>query len=361
LLSSDHRPVSALFLIKVKSIIPERRAQVYQELLKQLDTMENETMPDVQISERMVDFGEVRYRHTVTRTVTLRNPGMVLARWLFIPKLEETNVHKSWLTVTPYSGIMFPQETTKITLSVFVDKDSASALNTGADKLEDVLILHVNKGKDIFLTLSGTYQRSCFGMSLDLLTRYPGPVRTSEPLPADSSAEACLAIPKELWRIVDYIYRFGMEEPDIFEQSGSADMAQIQECLDTGESFSTHDFNIHSMTEILLGFLASLSESVIPSTLYHHALEASGSFPACRQLVSTQLSAAHYNTFYYITSFLREVLTFSASNKLTVDRLASLFSKILLRPPSSAPPPKNPEITARKAADFIRHFLVDEK
>jgi len=284
----------------------------------------------------------------------------VLARWLFIPKLEETSVHKPWLTVSPYSGIMFPQETTQITITVFVDKDTASALNSGTDKLDDVLILHVNNGKDIFLTLSGEYQRSCFSMPLELLTRYPGPVRSSDPLPIDSSPESRLAIPKELWRIVDYIYRFGMEEPNIFGQSGSSDMAQIRECLDTGESFSTHDFNIHSMAETLVSFLASLCDSVIPSALYHHALEASGSFGACRQLVSTQLSAAHYNTFYYVTSFLREIVTFSASNKLTVDRLAVLFSRVLLRPPSSAPP-KNPEVTARKAADFVRHFLVDEK
>jgi len=152
-----------------------------------------------------------------------------------------------------------------------------------------------------------------------------------------------------------------MEEANIFFQSGSEEeVAQIRECLDTGESFSTHDFSVHSMAETLLRFLASLDESVIPPALYHHALEASSSFTNCRQFVSSQLTAAHYNTFYYIISFLRELLTFSSSNKLTIDRLATLFSSVLLRSQSNAPP-KNPELSARKAADFIRHFLSDEK
>jgi len=322
--------------------------------------MENETMPELQISERVLEFGDIGYRRSVSRTLTLTNTGMVLARWLFIPKPDQTNVHKSWLTVTPRSGILMPREATEITLTVFVDKDAATELNCGRDNLDDVLILHVDKGNDMFLTLGGNYLRSCFSMPLELLVRYPGPVRSSEPIPNDSPPETRLAIPKELWRIVDYIYRFGMEEPNIFNQNGSADMMEIRECLDTGESFSTHAFNIHSMAEVLVLFLASLSDSVIPTTLYHHALDVSGSFQTCRQLVSTQLTAAHYNTFYYITSFLREILTFSSSNKLTVDRLASLFSSVLLRPPSNAPP-KNPEVTARKAADFIRHFLSDEK
>lgn len=360
LLTSDHRPVSGVFHVKVKTVVVEKRAQVYQDLLKQLDTMENETMPDVQISQSVLDFGSVCYQQSVTRTVTLTNPGMVLARWLFIPKLDQTSVHKPWLRVAPYSGILIPHEAAQIAITIDVDQASVAALNSGDDQLEDVLILHVDKGKDIFLTLAGTFQRSCFGMSLELLSRYPGPVRTTQPLPPDTPPEARLAIPKELWRIVDYLYRFGMEEPDIFFQSGSADMAQIRDCLDTGESFSTHAFNVHSMANTLVNFLCGLSEPVIPASLFQRALDVSGTFASCRQLVATQLSAVHYNTFYYITSFFREVLTFSPANGLTVQNVAFLLGQCLLRSP--APIKKKDLQSCRcKMTAFIRHFLLEEK
>jgi phosphatidylinositol-bisphosphatase len=205
-------------------------------MLKQLDTMENEQMPDAVISANTVNFGNVGYLVPQTRTLTLENTGRVMARWRFIPKLDERRVHKPWVVVVPVSGIMLPGEKTPIRVTITVDNETAPALNTGADRLDDILILHLENGKDHFITLTGQYMRSCFGMTLELLARYPHPVRTSDPLP--DSSEDKLALPKELWRIVDYIYRRGMDVADIFSQSGTSDMDRIRECLDTGESFA---------------------------------------------------------------------------------------------------------------------------
>jgi phosphatidylinositol-bisphosphatase len=43
-----------------------------------------------------------------------------------------------------------------IKLEVFVDKKSACKLNSGEDKLYDILVLHLEGGKDIFITVTGT-------------------------------------------------------------------------------------------------------------------------------------------------------------------------------------------------------------
>ncbi len=76
LLSSDHCPVSATFQLKVrnihrgkssnypqqiKSIVAEKRARIYQELVKELDKKENECHPDAQVSTNNVVFTDVRY------------------------------------------------------------------------------------------------------------------------------------------------------------------------------------------------------------------------------------------------------------------------------------------------------------
>lgn len=38
-----------------------------------------------------------------------------------------------------------------------VDKKSASKLNSGEDKLYDILVLHLEGGKDIFITVTGRF------------------------------------------------------------------------------------------------------------------------------------------------------------------------------------------------------------
>lgn len=51
---------------------------------------------------------------------------------------------------------------------------------------------------------------SSFGSTLERLILFPHPVRSSQPLEATS--EDKLYVPKELWRLIDYLYRRGMEE-----------------------------------------------------------------------------------------------------------------------------------------------------
>ena len=63
-----------------------------------------------------------------------------------------------------------------MTLHVRVDKKTAGPLTSGQDQLYDILVLHLVGGKDIFITVSGEYQRSSFGASIDALVRMTVPI-----------------------------------------------------------------------------------------------------------------------------------------------------------------------------------------
>lgn len=52
----------------------------------------------------------------------------------------------------------FIGEKCDIKLEIYVDKKSACKLNSGEDKLYDILVLHLEGGKDIFITVTGTYK-----------------------------------------------------------------------------------------------------------------------------------------------------------------------------------------------------------
>ena len=82
--------------------------------------------------------------------------------------------HKRSITITP-------GEKQDVSLEIYVDKKTAHALNSGQDKLYDILVLHLMGGKDIFITVSGSYTRSCFGCSLDALVQLTVPIRELSP------------------------------------------------------------------------------------------------------------------------------------------------------------------------------------
>lgn len=65
----------------------------------------------------------------------------------------------------------------EIYLDVYVSKDSVTLLNSGEDAIEDILVLHLDRGKDYFITISGNYLPSCFGTSLETLCRMKKPIR----------------------------------------------------------------------------------------------------------------------------------------------------------------------------------------
>ena len=64
-----------------------------------------------------------------------------------------------------------------MSLEIYVDKKTAHALNSGQDKLYDILVLHLMGGKDIFITVTGTYVKSCFGASIGALDNLTLPIR----------------------------------------------------------------------------------------------------------------------------------------------------------------------------------------
>jgi phosphatidylinositol-bisphosphatase len=355
LLSSDHRPVSSLMLVQVKSIIPEKRNAVYQDIVKKLDKMENECIPDAAISSNNVFFPNVKYLIPSEQTIQVQNTGKVVVRFRFIPKLNQKKFSKAWLDVRPPFGMVMPGETVPIKLTVLINNSWAPDFNLGREKFEDILIMHLEKGKDYFITVSGNYIQSCFGSTLEHLVCFPCPIASAPRLPPSSDR---LSIPKELWRIVDYIYKRGMDERGLFSQSGiQSEMEQIRELLDNGRSFDEYSGSIHSMAESLYRFLESLAEPVIPVSLYKQCLDNSGSYAQCKQLLS-YLPSVNYNVFYYLMAFLRELLLHAAQNKVTPEKLALLFSNVLIRSPNVRS--ANEQNQERKK-EFILHFLSKEK
>ncbi|XP_022431003.1 type II inositol 1,4,5-trisphosphate 5-phosphatase isoform X5 [Delphinapterus leucas] len=245
--TSDHKPVSSVFDIGVRVVNEELYRKTLEEIVRSLDKMENDSIPSVSLSKREFCFQNVKYMQLQIESFTIRN-GQVPCQFEFINKPDEESYCKQWLSANPSRGFLLPDSAIEIELELFVNKTTATKLNSGEDKIEDILVLHLDRGKDYFLSVSGNYLPSCFGSPIHTLCYMKEPILD---LPLESIRELTLMqlqteddgsqlerpmdIPKELLMMVDYLYRNAIQQEDLFQQPGlRLEFEHIRDCLDTG-------------------------------------------------------------------------------------------------------------------------------
>uniref|UniRef100_A0A665TA68 phosphoinositide 5-phosphatase n=1 Tax=Echeneis naucrates TaxID=173247 RepID=A0A665TA68_ECHNA len=355
--TSDHKPVSSLLIIG--RLNHEAYKKTFEEIVRNIDKMENECIPSVSLSEREFHFKDVKFMQHHAETLILFNDGQVPCQFEFIQKPNELTYCKPWLTANPPKGFIAQGASVEIELEVFVNRSTAPELNSGKQQLEDILVLHLERGKDYFISVTGNYLPSCYGTSIYSLCQLREPIQDMPQetlyklvsMSGDENAantEKPLDIPKELWMMVDHLFRYAIKQEDIFQQPGlRSEFAEIRDCLDTGMSDSLSGSN-HSVAEALLLFLDALPEPVVPYSFYQQCLE------SCTSVIS-MLPQAHQNVFNYLAAFLRELLKNSASNRLDVNILATIFASLLLRSPT-----KQDLAEKRKTQEFFQHFLIQD-
>jgi phosphatidylinositol-bisphosphatase len=79
------------FLVTIKDVILAKREGVYREVMKMLDTYENNSLPMVTLDRINLDFGEVRYGQSVTLPIVIANTGQVVAQFRLVPKVDEVS------------------------------------------------------------------------------------------------------------------------------------------------------------------------------------------------------------------------------------------------------------------------------
>ncbi|KAM4567440.1 type II inositol 1,4,5-trisphosphate 5-phosphatase isoform 1-T2 [Fundulus diaphanus] len=361
--ASDHKPVSSLLIIGIKRVNSEAYKKTFEEIVRNIDKMENECIPSLSLSQREFHFKDVKFMQHQAERLSLFNDGQVPCQFEFIQKPNESTYSKPWLTANPSKGFIPQGGSMVIELEVFVNRSTAPDLNCGKQEIEDILVLHLERGKDYFISVTGNYMPSCYGTSIYSLCHMREPIQDmpketllelAEKSPKDDTAttEKPLDIPKELWMMVDHLFRNALNQEDLFQQPGlRTEFAEIRDCLDSGMPDSLPGSN-HSVAEALLLFLDALPEPVIPYAFYQQCLECSASAGQCEKVIS-MLPLCHKNVFNYLAAFLRELLKNSASNRLDVAILATIFASLLLR--SSK---KQDFAEKTKTQEFFQHFLT---
>jgi phosphatidylinositol-bisphosphatase len=229
-LSSDHKPLDAIFTLTYQSVDPELKEKVRQECARELDKAENEGRPQVTLvvdysqsnsdgADDSVNFGDFRFDQRVTRGITVANTGQVTAKFSFVAR-HDGNIFPPWLSVEfdipsdppskdrsaashPPSYTIHPGDAANALLHLHVNSPAdLSYFNNGAPP-DEILILRVAGGRDHFLPIRGTFLPSAFGRSIDQLIRIPeGGVRSHVPRhQSDHEQEVKSSAPRELFRL----------------------------------------------------------------------------------------------------------------------------------------------------------------
>ncbi|KAJ5191830.1 uncharacterized protein N7498_010815 [Penicillium cinerascens] len=396
ILSSDHKPLDAIFTLSIDAVNPSLKAKVHQEVVRELDKAENEARPGLTVvvdthaneqrSERdpnAVDFGTILYDVPVRRTLTIANTSSTSATFSFAerpsPEGDSKSETPSWLDIqvnhvgeshskeqgAVSSHTLHPGEVANVDVTIHVRRiEDVRLLNLKKIKLEEILVLHVDSGRDHFITVSGHWLPTCFGCSVDELTRMPEAGARSlatdgtRPL-SQGDTEVRLSAPRELFRLTEAISELaeravaewsmtkgesGEEPPWAKDPSGTAWpfqpdtwalnnqhdraplLASVREALDTNKSLSSifapeipplHRLEI--LSETLLHFLNSLSDGIVTASVWQEMEQ---------QVIAREKSKAPPRTWEETQAWVLESLAYSPAHSVSFTFVTFMLARI---------------------------------
>ncbi|KAF2637682.1 phosphatase family protein-like protein [Massarina eburnea CBS 473.64] len=245
-LSSDHKPMEAVFFLKYDAVVPELKSAIHQEVARELDRQENEGRPSVTLvvdrstgssspvnagttdsSFDGVDFGDVRFVKSKRRNITIANTGRVPATFWFtdrpVSKDQPEGPFPPWLSVAfdrePDAGAkassdnrhqqftLEPADLLNAELKFKMsDLNLVRDLNDGVSSLDEILVLRIHEGRDHFLPLRGNWQQSALSRTVDKLSNIPeGGIRKLQGQKPDVSQGVRYSVPRELFRLTEAI------------------------------------------------------------------------------------------------------------------------------------------------------------
>jgi phosphatidylinositol-bisphosphatase len=147
--------------------------------LKTVDKYENDNQPQIFVEETDIDFGLIRFNEVYTRELLVANNCHLPVHFKFRCKDEKTNrVCEDFIKISHKSGELLTGNSLAIRLEIFIDAKAAATMfkklkgaKTGENFPLDILVLHVENGRDIFITLFAEYKPSCFGLSIETMLK----------------------------------------------------------------------------------------------------------------------------------------------------------------------------------------------
>ncbi|TDG42358.1 hypothetical protein AWZ03_011212 [Drosophila navojoa] len=333
---SDHKPVYAIFRVKIKTRDDDKYRKVLAEVLKAVDKRENDSQPQITTDRLNIEFGVVRFNEPAIRDFNVSNDCPQNVDFEFKVKDSHNDICEKWLHVDPRGDSLMIDSARSIRVRALVDANSVTGLLkmicTAVDKcVLDILILHVRSGRDIFITVTGEYQPSCFGLSMETLCRTERPIGEYtldevKQLMLDVTPGYRVPMPREYFLLIDYLHN---QRGQLFQsydrrQPLSSQFNAVRDWLD---SWSNDPFpgTPQTAAEALL-LLLDLPEQALLEPFVDDLLASRSKVDAERYI--DLLSDPKRNVFKHLCLFLCDGVE---RGDYDANNVATIFGRILLR------------------------------
>ena len=263
---SDHKPVLLAFTTPVKhinqAVLKEITAQIYAEI----DISHLNSMPRLKLSTTLLHFTQTKYRQPQTLPLILTNESDKKVSFRFRNE-NECKLMGRWVSVTPTNGSINAKDSLQLEFSVLLTHIHLQKAAASSAYLSCMFVLSVEEGSDHFVEVKCDALLSAFGVAIEDLRRIASPIRTIGASIKEtvklSTVE--LPIPKELWRLMDFIVGNGQTNSDLFACAGDVEQEQyVRESLDTGTAFDAHT-SVLAVCSVLVEFLLALPTPLVPA------------------------------------------------------------------------------------------------
>lgn len=364
---SEPKPVAALLQIDMTVINKERTREVYHNMWKNI----NSSRPEANVLPYEVNVGDVTVWEEVKKILVISNTGTDLpVHFEFVNQPGSDRCCKEWLTVMcPDQTSVAPGEVLLVTLVIQVEKKCVAKLTSGEEKLEDILILHVKDGTDLFVKVKGNYIPSSFGMSLTELETREKPIRPKRSWVTGDNESVLLGnpdravdIPVEVLMLLNSLHRFSKMSgffPDLFvENCEIEEVRVVRDYLDYRRGPEPEFASLKAMGGALKLYFDMLPESVVPGELYGECLASVHNYE--RAAVLEKFPRVHRATFRAIVVLLRSYREGCKKMKMTYHRKnLEIIADSILRQPAHGDCLTETEAQsqAKLRTDFLEHFL----
>ncbi|KAM8900639.1 rho GTPase-activating protein 24-like isoform 2-T2 [Spinachia spinachia] len=152
-------------------------------------------------------------------------------------------------------------------------------------------------------------------------------------------------VPLVVEQCVVFIRECGLHEVGLFRRPGQASLVkELQEAFDAGERPSFDSTDVHTVASLLKLYLRQLPEPLVPYRRYQDFLLCAQKLSMERTLVLAELRnllhelpVANFNLLNFICQFLNEVQSYSSSNQMSGQNLATVFGPNILRAKAEDP------------------------
>ncbi|CAG7926960.1 unnamed protein product [Penicillium olsonii] len=399
ILSSDHKPLDAIFTLSFDAVNPQLKTKIHQEVARELDKAENEARPDLTVvvdkygdqkqSEKdpnAVDFGDVAFGVPVHRSLTIANTSGSAANFSFaerhndkdetIPQWLELHVSRSSendennqsTASSSGSHTLHPGEVANVEVIAHIRNiEHVRLLNIQKVKLEDILVLHVDGGRDHFISVHGHWLPTSFGCTVDELTRMPEEGARSlaqsdapHPSSTDGSSTNRLSAPRELFRLTEAISELTERavaewsmtngefeehkapwatdlsggawpfQPDTWTLKDPEERSSLQNCvheaLDTNQGLVAvfppeipSIQRLEILSETLLTFLNSLKDGIVTASVWQDMEQ---------QMIAREKAKAPARTWEETQAWVLESLAYSPAHSVSFTFVTFMLARI---------------------------------